>query len=249
MMTSEPRRPAIPLERMPTPQMLSCVEPFTVSPQCALDRIAAASSRQRVPAGTLLVRDGELAAFVYVVLRGRMNLIRCGAAGRGLILASLGAGEIFGESCLLAGVRASTSAVAGAASDLCRLPAAVSRRHLDSHPAASARLMRLMHDRMRDLESVASGLALCDVEERLRRTLATLARRQGRRERTSRDWVLVPAPTQSELARMVGSCRETVSRTLTAMAREGLVTTVGRKMLLSEKLVETLEGVVQPPAV
>ncbi|MBL4686342.1 MAG: winged helix-turn-helix domain-containing protein [Nannocystaceae bacterium] len=45
-------------------------------------------------------------------------------------------------------------------------------------------------------------------------------------------------PTQSELARMVGSCRETVSRTLSAMARDGLVNTSGRRMILDDRLLD-----------
>ena len=50
-------------------------------------------------------------------------------------------------------------------------------------------------------------------------------------------WILAPVPTQSELARMVGSCRETVSRTLSAMARNGLVSGSGRRMILNDSLV------------
>jgi CRP-like cAMP-binding protein len=74
------------------------------------------------------------------------------------------------------------------------------------------------------------------VEERLRRTLARLVKRQGRRGPASTGWILAPVPTQSELARMVGSCRETVSRTLTAMARSGLVSASGRRMILDDKI-------------
>jgi CRP-like cAMP-binding protein len=47
---------------------------------------------------------------------------------------------------------------------------------------------------------------------------------------------LAPVPTQSELARMVGSCRETVSRTLSAMAKNGLVSSSGRRMVLDARL-------------
>jgi CRP-like cAMP-binding protein len=99
--------------------------------------------------------------------------------------------------------------------------------------------MQLMTDKLRDIESVASSLALYDVEERLRRTLVRLAQRQGRRSSTaagSSGWILAPVPTQSELARMVGSCRETVSRTLSAMARDGLVSSSGRRMILDPRL-------------
>jgi CRP-like cAMP-binding protein len=35
---------------------------------------------------------------------------------------------------------------------------------------------------------------------------------------------------------MVGSCRETVSRTLTAMTRSGLLSANGRRMLLDDKI-------------
>jgi CRP-like cAMP-binding protein len=48
------------------------------------------------------------------------------------------------------------------------------------------RIMRLMSQKLRDVESVASGLALCDVEERLRQTLVRLAKRQGRHSRGRR---------------------------------------------------------------
>ena len=36
---------------------------------------------------------------------------------------------------------------------------------------------------------------------------------------------------------MVGSCRETVSRTLSAMARSGLVSGSGRRMILDDRIV------------
>jgi CRP-like cAMP-binding protein len=43
-------------------------------------------------------------------------------------------------------------------------------------------------------------------------------------------------PTQQDLANMVGSCRETVSRTLTQLTRRGLVVARGRSLLLSDAL-------------
>ena len=48
-------------------------------------------------------------------------------------------------------------------------------------------------------------------------------------------------PTQQALANMVGTCRETVSRTLTALARRGLVAARGRSLLLSGTLLSSME--------
>lgn len=240
--TSRPR-PMIPLERMPNAEVLSFVEPFTTARPEEIEGLAKAAVRLRKTSGTVLVAEGHIPDGLYVVLRGRVNLVRMGDGGRDLILSTLGPGDVFGESCAFDHTGMSTSAVAATPVELLRVPADVLAVHVRRDPETMVSLMRLISDKLRDIENVASSLALHDVEERLRRTLVRLVRRQGRRAPTSSGWVLAPVPTQSELARMVGSCRETVSRTLSAMARSGLVSSSGRRMILDDSLLgETSEA-------
>ncbi|MBL9102193.1 MAG: Crp/Fnr family transcriptional regulator [Myxococcales bacterium] len=233
---SEAKRPNnIPLERMESVDVLACVEPFTAARPAELEQVGKAAVRLRRPPGSVLIGEGQVADGLYIVLRGRVNLLRAADGGRDLILAALGPGEVFGEACAF-GVSMSTTAVAAVQSELLRIPPEALVEHLRRDPETMLRLMKLQGEKLREVEAVASGLALCDVEERLRRTLARLVKRQGRRGPASTGWILAPVPTQSELARMVGSCRETVSRTLTAMARSGLVSASGRRMILDDKI-------------
>ena len=234
---SDTKRPAIPLERMETVDVLACVEPFVAARLAELELLGRTAVRLRKAPGSVLVSEGQAPDGLYIVLRGRVNLLRAADGGRDLILSALGPGEVFGEACAFPGVPMSTTAVAAVQSELLRVSPDALVDHLRREPETVLRLMRLQGDKLRDVEAVASGLALCDVEERLRRTLARLARRQGRRGPASVGWILAPVPTQSELARMVGSCRETVSRTLSAMARSGLVSASGRRMLLDDRIV------------
>lgn len=234
---SESRRPSIPLERMEAQDILSCVEPFTAARPAELEVLGRTAVRVRKTPGSVLVHDGQVADGLYIVLRGRINLVRAVDGNRDLILSSLGPGEVFGENCAMPGMVMSTTAIAAVQSEMLRIPAEALAEHLRREPETVVRLMRLQYEKLREVEAVASGLALCDVEQRLRRTLARLARRQGRRNPASAGWILAPVPTQSELARMVGSCRETVSRTLSAMARNGLVSGSGRRMILNDSLV------------
>jgi len=236
-MDTETRRPSIPLERMETADVLACVEPFIAARPGELELLGRAALRLRKTAGSVLVSEGQAPDGLYIVLRGRVNLLRAADGGRDLILAALGPGEVFGEVCAFGNVMNSTTAVAAVQSELLRIPPEALVDHLRREPETVLRLMRLQGDKLREVEAVASGLALCDVEERLRRTLARLVRRQGRRGPASTGWILAPVPTQSELARMVGSCRETVSRTLSAMARSGLVSGSGRRMILDDRIV------------
>ncbi len=234
---SDTKRSAIPLERMETADVLACVEPFIAARPPELELLGRTAVRLRKAPGSVLVSEGQAPDGLYIVLRGRVNLLRAADGGRDLILAALGPGEVFGEACAFPGVPMSTTAVAAVQSELLRVSPEALVDHLRREPETVLRLMRLQGDKLREVEAVASGLALCDVEERLRRTLARLARRQGRRGPASVGWILAPVPTQSELARMVGSCRETVSRTLSAMARSGLVSASGRRMLLDDRIV------------
>ncbi len=232
------KRPPIPLDRMPIPDALACVEPFCAARPEEIAALAAVAQRLRRPAGSPLLVDGQVPDALYVLLRGRVNLVSSSQGDRDLILFSLGPGDVVGESCVFDDRPMSSSAVVATPSELVRLPAQAVRDQARRSPEVLVRLMGLLHDRLRDAEAVASSLALCDVEQRLRRTLARLVRRQGRRAAAEPGWVLAPVPTQSELARMVGSCRETVSRTLSAMARAGLLSSRGRRMILTDQLVQ-----------
>jgi len=239
MSASDRRSTLIPLERMPVRDVLRSVDPFTAVSGEELDQLCASASRVRKMAGSSILEEGQAPDGLYVILRGRVNLVREGQ-GRDLILSALGPGDVLGENCAFENQGSSTAAIAATPAELIRIPADTLAAHMRRTPETMVSLMRLLTEKLRDIENVASSLALYDVEERLRRTLVRLAQRQGRRSPASSEWILAPVPTQSELARMVGSCRETVSRTLSAMARSGLVTSSGRRLILDHRLVDPL---------
>lgn len=237
MSSFDRRSTIIPLERMPVRDVLGTVDPFTAVSAEELDDLCTSVMRVRKTAGAIVLEEGQVPDALYVILRGRINLVREGQ-GRDLILSALGPGDVLGENCAFDNHGSSTSAVAATPAELLRIPAETLATHLRRNPETMVALMRLLTDKLRDIENVASSLALYDVEERLRRTLIRLAQRQGRRSPASSELILAPVPTQSELARMVGSCRETVSRTLSAMARNGLVTSSGRRLILDHRLMD-----------
>lgn len=188
-------------------------------------------------AKSVVLREGELADGLYVVLRGRVHLARSLPGGREIILGSLGPGQLFGETVVIEHLVMTSSAITSLPSEIARIPADALTAFTVAHPESLRGLMGSLAARMSDVESVASDLALCDVESRLRRLLVQLARRQGRPAiEAGEGWVLAPVPTQSELARMVGSCRETVSRTLTSMAKAGDLIARGRRLTVRPQL-------------
>ena len=71
---------------------------FSLLSPKALRVVAASATESDVPAGTILVREGDRDRDLYVILRGEAVATRGGA-----VVVTLGVGDFFGEFALIAG--------------------------------------------------------------------------------------------------------------------------------------------------
>ena len=92
--------------------------------------------------------------------------------------------------------------------------------------------------RLERSKQLATGIALSGVQERVVSRLVALGRQDGAPQ--AEGLLIRSRPTQQELANQIGACRETVSRTVSELVRQGLLTPRGRSLLVSNRLVEGL---------
>ena len=107
--------------------------------------------------------------------------------------------------------------------------------HMRACPQTALNLMGEMARRLRRADEAIVGLALQDVEGRLSKTLMRLAKDDGDIS-VDGGLLLRRRPTQQELANMVGSSRETVSRTFASLIRRGLMVPKGRTLVLTDRM-------------
>ena len=112
-------------------------------------------------------------------------------------------------------------------------------RHIAAHPRTAMNLLGEMARRLRRADETIAQLALCDVNERLIHRLVGLAREEG--ASSAEGLVVRRRPTQQELANMIGSCRETISRAFNQLARDGLIIARGRALVVTPALIERSE--------
>ena len=109
---------------------------------------------------------------------------------------------------------------------LCAVPGAAFLDFALSTPAVGRRLLQHLATRLRLKDERLLEQVALPVRRRLIAELLRLARERGGGER-----VISPPPPQHILAARIGARRETVSRELAKMARDGLLS-VGRRAIV-----------------
>lgn len=217
---------------------------FRDLPAAAIDDLLHRVTVRRIPGGNPIVTQEEGGDALYIMHSGRAKVVVFGENGREVTLAVLHSSDIFGEMSLFDGRSRSANVVALEPSTTLLLSRDDLLRHVSAHPQTALNLLGEMSRRLRRADESIAELALCDVEERLIRHLIRMAREDATEQA---DGLLIRRrPTQQDLANMVGSCRETVSRTFNSLARRGLIVPRGRSLILTRRLLAAAAGSTSP---
>lgn len=207
---------------------------FTALPLSAIEDLTQRVTVRRVPAHHTVLSQDEPGDSMYLIMNGRVKVVIFGDNGREVTLSLLRAGDGFGEMSLFDGESRSADCITSEATTLLVLTREHLLGHLTKYPQTALNLLSQMTKRLRRADQSIAQLALCDVNERLVHQLCSLAREEGKQ---APEGVLVHRrPTQQELANMIGSCRETISRAFNQLARDGLIISRGRSMVVTNEL-------------
>ncbi len=184
----------------------------------ALAGLAAAGRWRDVDAGQVVLEAGDPASDVYFIAEGELRVLTRSSSGYEIILNEMGAGQLFGEIAAIDGGGRSTTVVALTRARLCVIAAEPFMRFALSAPNVSREVMRKLTAIIREQNDRLLELTILPVRPRLVSLLLRLARVQRGGER-----VVSPPRPHHELAARIGTRREVVSRTLSALQRDGLV--------------------------
>lgn len=163
---------------------------------------------------------------------GRVKIFRTGAQGREQVLHVEGPGATLEEVPLFD--RAGYVASAAAQTDALLLW--LSRREIEAlcrrHPEVALAIIATMARRIRAFAGLAADLALRSVPARLGRLLLDEVTRAARK--TSEGVEVTLPGTRDDVAARIGTVREPLSRALAALARRGVVTVRGRRVVVRD---------------
>ena len=191
---------------------------FQAFPAPALAALASAARWRGFLPGQIVLEAGDEAREVFFIAEGEVRVVMRTTGGHEIILNELHAGQFFGEIAAVDGGSRSAGVVALTHARVCVIPAAPFMSIALSTPAASLHVMRLLAERVREKDARLLELTVLPVRPRLIALLLRMARPRG-----AGGLIVSPPRPHHELAARIGTRREVVSRTLSALGREGLV--------------------------
>lgn len=211
-----------------------------------LQALAEKMAERSYQKGEVLFFEGEPGDSLYIVNAGTVKVYRVAEDGREKTLALLGAGEFFGEMALLDEGPRSAIAEALESTTLYLLHRSDFLKTLTENPSIALQIIRVLSRRIRQTNAQVTDIVFRDVRGRVASTLADLCTRHG--ASTAAGVRIDLKLTHQELANLVGTARETVSRILAELQDAHCLTVDGRHLVLKDmkKLEEYAAGVYSP---
>jgi len=209
------------------PALLRKLPPLSWLTQTQL-RWALPETRHRTyPARTTIIRTGDKAEGLYIVLTGRLRVLHQDGDGHELLTEIVGPHEYFGELGLFDGSDCPVDIESDTACEILYVPRKVVLECLEDNARAAMNMLRTTVSRLCATHRRLGKLALTTVRQRVAMALLeNVSEAHG-------EWRVEVGSEQ--LAAMVGASREMVSRTLKNLIEKGIVRRVRRKLFVTDR--------------
>jgi CRP/FNR family cyclic AMP-dependent transcriptional regulator len=195
-----------------------------------LASIAAVAKTRRYAKDDVVFYADESGDIFCLIREGHVKVTMISPEGKEIILSILDPGDFFGEMALLDDEPRSATVVATESLELVTIWRNDFLQILQENFSITKKVLAEISRRLRHASNRIESLATMDVYGRLARFFLDLARDQGKV--LDNGYVAVTRPTHQSIANMIGTSRETVSRLIHDLMRQGLLLSEGKTIYL-----------------
>ena len=180
---------------------------------------------QVIRKGQTIFEEGDEGEGFYVVVSGRVKVFKLSPDGKEQILHIFGAGEPFGEAAVFAGEKFPANAEALEESRVFFFPRLAFVELIGQNPSLALNMLAVLSRRLRKLASLVEDLSLKEVPGRLAAYLLYWS--EGKKG----DVEVQLEVSKNQLASLLGTIPETLSRILAKLSREGFIKSTGPRQI------------------
>lgn len=211
---------------------LQNIELFSGLPKNALAELCRLMKQVSFKKNSVIITQGEKTRSLFVITSGRLKVFANNEDGDQTIFTFMGAGDFFGELSLLDNAPRSASVIAVEDSTGYSLDYHNFNTFLNDHPEVCQPLFKALTTRIRQMDNTICNLSSRDIYGRLIQILYKEAEPQDNGK------LITLRFTHQDLAEMIGSSREMVSRILTDLRKGGYISIEQKRIIIEKKLPE-----------
>jgi CRP-like cAMP-binding protein len=197
-----------------------------------LDAIWKLSVEQNFKKNEMILFEDEPDTRLFIIIKGIIKLTRISEDGREFIFTFLGEGDFFGELSLLDEEIRSTNAVAVKDSTILSFKRSDYVKIFRQFPQITLNLLREMTQRLRERDRMIKSMSLQNATGKVACTILRFADDSGD---INMGQVEIPRlPPHRDLANMVGTSRETISRAINWLTEEGYLQKEGGRLIIKD---------------
>ena len=207
---------------------LRTVPVFMDLPPAELERLSQIVGLRRYPKGGFIFTREERGDSMFMLVSGRVKTCLVSPDGRELTLSFLDAPSYFGEMSLVASGPRASDVIAITDVEVFVLEAKDLSAAIRIQPKLAITLVATLSNRLRTTIGRLEDLSFHDASHRVKRVLLNVAT-------ASYDSIGVPIVsglTHYEIGTLAGTSRETASRVVSSLAKQGVLLTRGRKIIV-----------------
>ncbi len=199
---------------------------FSGMDQEQLVQIRRIAREQKYERGETIFWEGDPGIGFFVVIQGKVKIYKTSVEGKEQILHIYGPGHPFGEVPVFSGSHFPANAQAIAKSRLFFFPRSDFIDLISTNPSLALNMLAVLSMRLRQFTVQVENLSLKEVPARLASYLIFLSEEQNTLNRVN-----LPI-SKGQLASLLGTIPETLSRIFSKMSGQGLITVSGGKIEL-----------------
>lgn len=208
---------------------LSQVDLFNGLSLQQLDEVASIVADKKYNKGELIFTDGDDGIGFYIVISGRVKVYKVSPDGKEQIMHIFGPGQPFAEVPVFEGSRYPANADAMEPSRLFFFPKKAFVELIHANPSLAMNMLASLSQRLKQFSHLIESLSLKEVPGRLASYLLYLSDKNGSIDEFDLDIA------KSQLASLLGTIPETLSRIFTKLSQKELISINGPKIIILDR--------------
>ena len=209
--------------------LISAIPLFNGLPPEQLDAIGQIAVEKRFNKGQTIFSEGDKTTGFFVIVDGRVKIYKVSSEGKEQILHIFEAGQSFGEVTVFTGQQMPANAQTLAKTHLLLFARDAFVNLVSSNSSLALNLLAIMSKKLRLFAAQIENLSLKEIPARLASYLIYLSEEQGTED------AVVLNVSKGQLASLLGTIPETLSRIFAKLSGQNLIRVEGPKIILLDR--------------